>query len=197
MIRILLALISISIIASCKEASKTKAKPPELTPQQIDTTFLNFVSGFEMLEFPVFMGNRDFLKKDKFQINILRIIEDEYLHKYFKMDSLPEENIYYMGQLPMQDSVFYLINYFEIKGNYPSQWWTLNKFTYYGQLISETQLAYNAYDGVEVNQRMCKVDFNYQSNTLNILGKFDTKSQTITDTTITTKVVNLLLPEPE
>lgn len=143
------------------------------------------------------MGNQNFLKKNKIQINILRVIEDDFLHQYLKMDSLPEENIYYVGQLPMRDSVFFLINFFEIKGKYPSQWWTLNKFSYYGELISETQLAYNAYDGVEVNQRMCKIDNNYQSNTLNITGRFDEKSQIITDTAISTRIVNLLLPEPE
>lgn len=143
------------------------------------------------------MGNQNFLKKNKIQINILRVIEDDFLHQYLKMDSLPEENIYYVGQLPMRDSVFFLINFFEIKGKYPSQWWTLNKFSYYGELISETQLAYNAYDGVELHQRMCKIDNNYQSNTLNITGRFDEKSQIITDTAISTRIVNLLLPEPE
>lgn len=114
------------------------------------------------------------------------------MYEFMKMDSLIPYPVYYFGQLPMMDSIYYLINYFEVRDkNNPSMWWTLMKFDYYGSLLSETQLSYCLKDSDEIRERFCKITPNYQCFYLETTGIWDERKQAITDTVLHTKTINL------
>ena len=114
------------------------------------------------------------------------------MYEFMKMDSLIPYPVYYFGQLPMMDSIYYLINYFEVRDkSNPSMWWTLMKFDYYGSLLSETQISYCLKDSDEIRERFCKITPNYQCFYLETTGRWNAGKQAITDTVLHTKTINL------
>lgn len=178
--------ISIVIILSActSRASGSKTQPPD---------FIAFVKNFDTLPLPLILSNPNFLKGNVYQFQTLKKIDPKEMNEWMKMDSLIPYPVYYFGQLPMQDSTYYLINYFEIRDKKnPSMWWTLMKFNYYGSLLSETNISYCLKDSNEIRERFCKITPNYQCFYLETTGKWDVKKQTVTDTVMTTRTINLM-----
>jgi hypothetical protein len=172
------------IFNACKNnASASKIQSPE---------FIAFVKNFDTLPLPLVISNPNFLKENVYHFQTLKKIDSGEMHAWMKMDSLPPYPVYYYGQLPMLDSTYYLINYFEIKDKRnPSIWWTLMKFNFYGTLLSETNISYCVKDSNEIIERFCKIAPNYQCFYLETKGKWDDKTHSVADTVMTTRTVNL------
>lgn len=154
--------------------------------------FVAFVKNFDTLNLPLILSNPNFLGKNVYQFQTLKKISLDNMRDFMHMDSLIPYPLYYFGQLPMLDSTYYLINYFEIKDKAnPSMWWTLMKFDYFGELLSETQISYCVKDSNEIRERFCKVMPNYQCYYLETTGTWNPKTMMVTDTVLSTKTVNL------
>lgn len=117
--------ITLFVINSCTTNNKVEKKQ---SPE-----FVAFVKNFDTLNLPLILSNPNFLKKNVYQFQTLNKISLDNMRDFMHMDSLIPYPLYYFGQLPMLDSTYYLINYFEIKDKAnPSMWWTLMKFDYFG-----------------------------------------------------------------
>jgi len=170
-------------------------------PQPIITQpegFVEFIKNFDTLEFPLIISDPDFMKENMIEIPAFKRISLDDMKLYMRMDSLIPYPVFYYGQLPMKDSVYYLINYFEVmdKKN-PSKWWTLMKFDFYGKLLNETNIAYCLKDSNKIEERFCKIDADYRCFYLETSGKYNAhQHKVVTDTLITSRSVNLLDPDP-
>ncbi len=176
--------ITLFVINSCTTNNKVEKKQ---SPE-----FVAFIKNFDTLNLPLILSNPNFLKKNVYQFQTLNKISLDNMRDFMHMDSLIPYPLYYFGQLPMLDSTYYLINYFEIKDKAnPSMWWTLMKFDYFGELLSETQISYCVKDSNEIRERFCKVMPNYQCFYLETTGTWNPKTMMVTDTVLSTKTVNL------
>ncbi|MCX6188419.1 MAG: hypothetical protein NTW54_02215 [Bacteroidetes bacterium] len=182
--RISASLLLLVLVNSCHETLPQNKKQ--------SAQFIAFVKNFDTLSLPLILSNPNFLKQHVYQFQTLKKINPKEMYEFMKMDSLIPYPVYYFGQLPMMDSIYYLINYFEVRDkNNPSMWWTLMKFDYYGSLLSETQLSYCLKDSDEIRERFCKITPNYQCFYLETTGIWDERKQAITDTVLHTKTINL------
>lgn len=172
------------LLNSCgTETKNTKTQSPE---------FIAFIKNFDTLQLPLIISYPNFLKENVYQFQTLKKINPKEMYAFMKMDSLIPYPLYYYGQLPMLDSTYYLINYFEItdKKN-PSMWWMLMKFDYFGTLLSETQISYCVKDSNEISERFCKITPNYQCFYLETNGLWDEKRHCLIDTVLNTRTINL------
>jgi len=183
-----LGFISITIV-TCKNKIKPLAK---IQPKG----FASFVKNFDTLTPPLIISYPNFLKENVYQFQTLKKIDVKDMQDYMKMDSLIPYPVYYYGQLPMKDSTYYLINYFEIKDNVnPSMWWTLMKFNYYGELLSETNISYCLKDSNMIEERFCKINPTLNCFYVEVKGKWDEKNKAIIDTSISQHTINLTLDQ--
>ncbi len=158
--------------------------------------FIAFIQNFDTLKLPLILSNPNFLKTNVYQFQTLKKIDPKEMYAFMKMDSLIPYPVYYFGQLPMNDSIYYLINYFEIKDKInPSIWWTLMKFNYYGQLLSETNISYCVKENNDIKERFCKITPNYQCFYLETNGHWNEKNHEVTDTVLTTRTINLIMDQ--
>ncbi len=182
-----LTILCILVAAACSNASKNK--PQE---RKVKEGFPEFVKQFDTLPLPLLLNQPGFLKENTYQFQTLRKIDPKDLHAYMMMDSIPPWPVYYYGQLPMLDSTYYLINYFEVTHTRnPSMWFTLMKFDYYGTLLSETNISYSMKDSNEVRQRFCKIMPNYQCFYVESNGIWDPATREIKDTVLSNRTLNL------
>ena len=182
--RISFAVMILLALNACKyKPAFTKIQSPE---------FISFIKNFDTVPIPFVISNPNFLKESSNLSQQLKVIDPKDMYAFMKMDSLIPYPVFYFGQLPMKDSMYYLINYFEIDNKHnPSRWWTLMKFDYFGSLISETNISYCVKDSNEVRERFCKIMPNYQCFYLETTGLWDEKKRTVTDTVLNTKTINL------
>jgi hypothetical protein len=158
--------------------------------------FISFVKNFDTLSLPLILSYPGFMKENAVFIPTFKRIDPNDLRAYMKMDSAIPYPVYYYGQLPMRDSTYYLINYFEMKEKKnPSMWWTLMKFDYFGALMSETNVCYCVKDSNNIDERFCKIMPNYQCFYVETKGKWDAKKHTVTDTVLSTRTINLMLDQ--
>ncbi len=179
----------IIVLFSCNNQSESVAKSQP-------ANFTAFVKNFDTLPLPLIISFPGFLKSAIYVDHSLKPIEVSYLHDLMKMKDLPPWPLFYYGQLPMMDSTYYLITYYEdkVKGN-PSLWWTLNKFDYWGNELGRTNISYCMKEGDTVRERFCKVIENYQCFLVETEGRWDSIKHTVTDTVLNTKTINLSFEE--
>jgi hypothetical protein len=150
------------------------------------------VKNFDTLQLPLIISDPNFLKDNFYHFQTLKKIDTALVRSQMQMKILPPYPVYYYGQLPILDSIYYLINYFEIKDRVnPSIWWTLMKYDYFGNLISETNISYCSKDSNQVEERFCKIIPNYQCFYVETKGKWDQKTRSVTDTVLNTRTLNL------
>jgi hypothetical protein len=173
-------------IYACKQFTHQEAKKEQ------PAAFAGFVKNFDTLSFPLILSFPGFLKDKTFIEHNLKPIQANDAKTFLKLDTLPPWPLYYYGQLPMKDSTYYLITYFEMRyKDNPSLWWTLIKFNYFGTLLSETNISYCVKDEHEIRERFCKVTSGYQCFYVENTGKWDEKRRAITDTMLSTRTINL------
>jgi hypothetical protein len=173
---------------SYQACNNTPATPPKTQP----ANFTSFVKNFDTLPLPLVISFPGFLKSAIFIDHSLKPVESHYLKELMHMKELPPWPIFYYGQLPMMDSTYYLITYYEDKLKHnPSLWWTLNKFDYWGNEISRTNISYCMKDEDTVRERFCKVIENYQCFLVESQGRWDSVKHIITDTVLNTRTLNL------